>query len=201
MSTEAREYADIHLAKIQKLVSDFKKSEEQKKATAAREAELDKYRLHRRTFDEVKAPIPKEDQDKYTAIQAEAKAILEKIDAESEDFKNPNQLRMKERTCEELAYAAQEESDSKKFVEDNKDKMADAGFDIKDFEGKTPEEVISQKWKELTEKMEANKARRRELYEQWNHVQMRTRKEVRLLVFSSKSQLANFYSCGGTTWS
>jgi hypothetical protein len=201
MSTEAREAADIRLAKVQKLVSNFRKSEEEQKAAAAREAELDKYRLHRRTFEEVKDPIPKEDQEKYNAIQAEAKAILEKIDAESEDFKNPIQLRMKERTCEELAYAAQEESDSKKFVEDNKDKMADAGFDIKDFEGKTPEEVISQKWKELTEKMEANKARRRELYEQWNHVQMRTRKEVRLLIFSSKSQLANFCSCGGTTWS
>jgi len=201
MSTEAREYADIHLAKIQKLVSDFKKSEEQKKATAAREAELDKYRLHRRTFDEDQGPIPKEDQDKYTAIQAEAKAILEKIDAESEDFKNPILLRRKEADYEELAYAVQEESDSKKFVEDNKDKLADTGFDIKDFEGKTPEEVISQKWKELGEKINANKARRQELFEQWNHVQTKSRREVRLLISSSKSQLANFCSCGGTTWS
>ena len=183
MSTKAREAADARLAKIQRLVFDFKQAEEQGKANVAREAELDKYRLHRKFWDEDKGPVPKEDQDKYTAIQTEAKAIIGKIDAESEDFKYPMKLRMKQEYYEQLAYSAQEETDSKKFVEDNKDVMEDAGLDSKDFEGKVPEEVISQKWEELIEKMKMNKAHRRELFEQWHNIQTKMRQEVRPFFF------------------
>ena len=66
---------------------------------------------------------------------------------------------MKREYYEQLAYRAQEESNSKKFVEDNKDGIEEVDLDGQDFEGKVPEEVMSQKWKELIEKMKSNKAR------------------------------------------
>jgi hypothetical protein len=61
MSIEAREASNTRVVKIQKLVFDFKQAEEQRKATAASEAELDKYRLHRRFWEEDKGLIPKGD--------------------------------------------------------------------------------------------------------------------------------------------
>jgi hypothetical protein len=90
---------------------------------------------------------------------------------------------MRREYYDQLAYRAQEESDSKKFVQDNKNDIEDAGLDAKDFEGKVPEEVMSQKWNELIEKMKANEARRKELVEQWYNIHMKTKQEVRLDFF------------------
>lgn len=188
ISTRAKETGNSRFSKLQKLVVEFHQAEEKAKADAVSEAELDRYRLHRRHWDENSSPILKEDQDKYNVTQEEAKALLKKVNAESEDFKNPQSLVRKRplyQELQQLLYFNEEETDTAKFAQENKERLEDAEIDIKEFEGKTVEEVLGEKWEQLIERMKTNKARRRELFEEWQEIKLKVRNEVRLRRFFS----------------
>lgn len=155
-------------------VNDWKETEKVAEANAASEAEANKYKLRRRRFTEDRGPVPNEDQDKFNEIQTEAKALLKKIDAESEDFKNGSErLKSKRHYCQDLVYLAAEYLDTVEFLEEAKECLEDAKIDAKEFEGKVPDEVVAAIFEDCDAQINAIRAHRRELLEAYCDIQSR----------------------------
>lgn len=145
-------------------MNDWKEAQKEAAAYAASELEANKYKLRRLGISQDRGPVPQEDQDKFNALQAEAKSLLKKIDAESKDFRDgSNKLKIRRSYCYDLIYLAEEYPDTTTFLQEGKDGLEDARIDPKEFEGKDPGEVVRGIFEDLNQQIRSNSERRREL--------------------------------------
>ena len=160
-------------------VTEHNEAKAKAETAAATEAQRDRYRLHRRRWDEDKGPVPKEDQEKYTQLQTQARELTAKVNAESQEFKDPSLFNYKMHFYQELFHSASDEHDSARFVEKNKKLLERVEIDGKDFEGKRARDVMEGKYKEFIQRARTNKARKKELGEEYERIDRVMRFEVR----------------------
>ncbi|KAF2630575.1 hypothetical protein BU25DRAFT_418948 [Macroventuria anomochaeta] len=87
VSVQYKKVAESILNKLKEPVNENHKAEQQAKIQAAAEAEANKRRLKRHFFDQDKGPVSQGDHNKHITIQQDPRALLKKIEAGSEGFK------------------------------------------------------------------------------------------------------------------